>query len=164
ERVGEGWFSAVYFLKTREIVEKKLPNNHVTMQFFQKDDAVLCGADEAIALLHTFADNPETLEIYSLKDGDKITPFESVLTVRSERVSEGWFSAVYFLKTREIVEKKLPNNHVTMQFFQKDDAVLCGADEAIALLHTFADNPETLEIYSLKDGDKITPFESVLTV
>src|SRR5699024_4197304 len=64
ERVGEGWCSAVYFLKTREIVEKKLPTNHVTMQFFQKDAAVLCGADEAIALLHTFADNPETLEIY----------------------------------------------------------------------------------------------------
>lgn len=81
-----------------------------------------------------------------------------------ERVKEGWFSAVYFLKTREIAEKLVPDNHVTMQFFQKDEAVLCGTDEAIALLHTFADNPEKLEIHSLKDGDKIGPFESVLTV
>ncbi|MGM8365868.1 nicotinate phosphoribosyltransferase [Virgibacillus sp. W0181] len=81
ERVGEGWFSAVYFLKTKEIAEKKLPNNHVTMQFFQKGDAVLCGTDEAIALVHTFAEKPEELEMHSLKDGDRIKPFETVLTI-----------------------------------------------------------------------------------
>ena len=52
------------------------------MQFFQKENAVLCGTDEAIALLHTFADNPENLEIHSLKDGDKISPFETVLTIK----------------------------------------------------------------------------------
>ncbi|WP_163971681.1 nicotinate phosphoribosyltransferase [Oceanobacillus halotolerans] len=82
-----------------------------------------------------------------------------------ERIKEGWFSAVYFLKTKEMVEKKLPNNYVTMQFFQKKkEAVLCGTDEAIALVHTFADQPETLEIQSLKDGDRISPYESVLTI
>lgn len=42
-----------------------------------------------------------------------------------------------------------------MQFFQKENAVLCGTDEVIALLQTFAKNPEELEINSLKDGDKI---------
>lgn len=81
-----------------------------------------------------------------------------------ERVSEGWFSAVYFLKTREIVEKFKKDNVVTMQFFQKTDAILCGTDEVIALLKTFAKNVDELEIYSLKDGDKIAPFETVLTV
>ncbi|WP_106496873.1 nicotinate phosphoribosyltransferase [Lentibacillus sp. Marseille-P4043] len=81
-----------------------------------------------------------------------------------ERIKEGWFSAVYFLKTKEMAEQKLPNNHVTMQFFQKENAVLCGTDEAIALLHTFAEEPDKLEINSLKDGDKISPYETVLTV
>lgn len=81
-----------------------------------------------------------------------------------KRIKEGWFSAVYFLKTKEIAEKVMPNNQVTMQFFQKSEAVLCGTDEAIALIHTFAEDPETLEIHSLKDGDKISPFESVLTI
>lgn len=38
-----------------------------------------------------------------------------------ERVKEGWFSAVYFLKTREIVEKYKKDNEVTMQFFQKKE-------------------------------------------
>ncbi|MEI5908834.1 nicotinate phosphoribosyltransferase [Bacillus spongiae] len=81
-----------------------------------------------------------------------------------ERVKEGWFSAVYFLKTREIAKKFKPDRMVTMQFFQKEHAVLCGTDEVIALLHTFSDNPGNLEIHSLKDGDKISPFETVLTI
>jgi nicotinate phosphoribosyltransferase len=81
-----------------------------------------------------------------------------------QRIKEGWFSAVYFLKTREIVKNEVPNNIVTMQFFQKQHAVLCGTDEVIALIHTFADHPEELEIYSLKDGDKISPYETVLTI
>ncbi|MFC4618292.1 nicotinate phosphoribosyltransferase [Camelliibacillus cellulosilyticus] len=80
-RVGEGWFSAVYFLKSCEIANKYKPNNIVTMQFFQKKHAVLCGTDEAIALVKSFAKNPKELEIYSLKDGDKIEPYETVLTI-----------------------------------------------------------------------------------
>lgn len=94
ERVREGWFSAVYFLKTRKIVEEKLANNIVTMQFFQKDNAVLCGTDEVIALIHTFADNPEELEIRSLKDGDKIEPFETVLTVTGPYQSFGYLEGI----------------------------------------------------------------------
>jgi len=94
ERHKEGWFSAVYFLKTKEIAEKKIPDNEVVMQFFQKDDAVLCGTDESIALLHTFADNPEELEIHSLKDGDKISPFETVLTVKGPYQAFGFLEGV----------------------------------------------------------------------
>ncbi|WP_077621249.1 nicotinate phosphoribosyltransferase [Sediminibacillus massiliensis] len=94
ERVKEGWFSAVYFLKTREIAEKVVPENEVTMQFFQKDHAVLCGTDEAIALLHTFARHPEELEIHSLKDGDKISPFESVLTVKGPYQYFGYLEGI----------------------------------------------------------------------
>src|SRR5690625_105575 len=81
-----------------------------------------------------------------------------------QRIKEGWFSAVYFLKTKEIAEKKVPHNYVTMQYFQKENAVLCGTDEAIALVHTFAEEPEKLEIHSLKDGDRISPYESVLKI
>ncbi|SFQ08053.1 nicotinate phosphoribosyltransferase [Salibacterium halotolerans] len=81
ERVGEGWFSAVYFLKTREIAEKYKSSQHVTMQFFQKKHAVLCGTDEVIALIKTFAKNPEELVIHSLEDGDKVEPYETVLTI-----------------------------------------------------------------------------------
>ncbi|MBD1380156.1 nicotinate phosphoribosyltransferase [Metabacillus arenae] len=94
DRVGDGWFSAVYFLKTKEIVSDFNPENIVTMQFFQKEHAVLCGTDEVIALLKTFSDHPEDLEIYSLKDGDKISPFETVLTVTGPYQSFGYLEGV----------------------------------------------------------------------
>ena len=93
-RLEDGWFSAVYFLKTKQIAEEILPNNHVTMQFFQKDHAVLCGTDEVIALLHTFADQPETLEIKSLKDGDRIQPYETVLTISGSYQQFGYLEGI----------------------------------------------------------------------
>ena len=59
-----------------------------------------------------------------------------------KELKEGFYSANYFLKTREIVKKHLPGNIVTMQFFQReDDVMVCGLDEVIAMLHTCADNP-----------------------
>ncbi|WP_096189770.1 nicotinate phosphoribosyltransferase [Evansella halocellulosilytica] len=94
ERVSEGWFSAVYFLKTKKIAEKYKKDNVVTMQFFQKKNAVLCGTDEVIALIHTFAEKPEELEIYSLKDGDKIEPHETVLTIRGPYQNFGFLEGL----------------------------------------------------------------------
>ena len=94
ERIKEGWFSAVYFLKTREIIKEFNPDNIITMQFFQKNHAVLCGTDEVIALVKTFADDPEKLEIYSLKDGDKIKPFETVFTITGSYQSFGYLEGI----------------------------------------------------------------------
>lgn len=94
ERVREGWFSAVYFLKTREIVEKYRPNNIVTMQFFQRTNAILCGTDEVIALVKEFAKNPHELEIRSLKDGDKISPYETVLTITGPYQNFGYLEGI----------------------------------------------------------------------
>ncbi len=37
-RVGDGWFSAVYFLKTAQIAANHLPKQRVTLQFFQKQN------------------------------------------------------------------------------------------------------------------------------
>ena len=94
ERVKDGWFSAVYFLKTKEIVKEFKSNDIVTMQFFQKNHAVLCGTDEVIALVKTFADHPESLEIYSLKDGDKINPYETVLTITGPYQNFGYLEGI----------------------------------------------------------------------
>ncbi|KAF0815946.1 MULTISPECIES: nicotinate phosphoribosyltransferase [unclassified Cytobacillus] len=94
ERVRDGWFSAVYFLKTREIVKKYHADKIVTMQFFQKNHAVLCGTDEVIALLKTFADRPDDLEIHSLKDGDKISPFETVMTITGRYQDFGYLEGI----------------------------------------------------------------------
>ena len=53
---------------------------------------------------------------------------------------------------------------MTVQFFQRRHSVLCGIDEAIALLHTFAKNPQDLYIEALHDGDEISPLEPVLKI
>ncbi|MHC5226040.1 nicotinate phosphoribosyltransferase [Ignatzschineria sp. LJL83] len=95
ERIGEGWFSAVYFLKTAEIAKQCVPDRVVTMQFFQrKNGAVLCGIDEAISLLHTFANHPENLEIWALNDGDRINAFESVLTITGNYQDFGYLEGI----------------------------------------------------------------------
>ncbi len=95
ERIGEGWFSAVYFLKTAEIARKYASDKVVTMQFFQrKNGAVLCGIDEAISLLHTFAEKPEELEIWALNDGDRIDAFETVLTITGHYQNFGFLEGI----------------------------------------------------------------------
>jgi nicotinate phosphoribosyltransferase len=101
---------------------------------------------------------------FELKVAGKIPRLTNKTFKFDERVREGWFSAVYFLKTAELAKKYKKDEVVTMQFFQRKDAILCGIDEAIALLHTFAQEPETLVIRALKDGDPIKPRESVLTI
>lgn len=95
ERIGQGWFSAVYFLKTAEIAKQWAPERIVTMQFFQrKNRAVLCGIDEAISLLHTFAQNPEKLEIWALNDGDRIDAYETVLTITGNYQDFGFLEGI----------------------------------------------------------------------
>ncbi len=93
-RIAEGWFSAVYFLKTKEIVEEMVPDNIVTMQFFQREHGVICGTDEAIALIQSFAEDPMALEIYSLKDGDKMDPFETVMTITGSYQNFGFLEGI----------------------------------------------------------------------
>lgn len=81
------------------------------------------------------------------------------------RIKDGWYTATYFLKTEKIVRKHAADKIVTMQFFQrKDNSVLCGIDEAIALVKTFAHNPDSLKIEALNDGDMIMSGEPVLKI
>lgn len=109
--------------------------------------------------------NNHTVKEFDLKEQGKIKRLTNKTFKFDERIGEGWFSAVYFLKTAEIARRYCEDKQVTMQFFQRhDDVVLCGIDEAIALLHTFADSPETLDIKALNDGDKIGAYETVLSI
>lgn len=95
ERLKDGFFSANYFLKSQKIVKENEPNHIVTMQWFQRrETAMLCGIDEAIALLHTFAINPEELEILALNDGDLIKANEPVLKVSGKYENFGFLESV----------------------------------------------------------------------
>ena len=106
----------------------------------------------------------EELEI-KLKEQGKISRLTNKTFNFDKRLKDGFFSANYFLKTHQIVSQNLKGHIVTMQWFQRrDDVMLCGIDEAIAILHTFAHNPQDLEILALNDGDIINKNEPVLKV
>ena len=95
KELGEGFYSANYFLKSHKIVSENLPNHIVTMQWFQRrDNSMLCGIDEAIAILHTFAINPENLLIEALNDGDIIQANEPVLKVTGKYEDFGFLESV----------------------------------------------------------------------
>jgi nicotinate phosphoribosyltransferase len=106
----------------------------------------------------------EELEI-RLKEAGKISRLTNKTFKFDERIASGYYSANYFLKTREIVKNLAPGHIVTEQWFQRrDDVMACGLDEAVAIFHTFADHPENLVIEALDDGDMISAGEPVLKV
>ena len=95
KELGEGFYSANYFLKSRKIVSENLQGHIVTMQWFQRrDNSMLCGVDEAIAILHTFAVHPEELVIEALNDGDIIQANEPVLKVTGTYENFGFLESV----------------------------------------------------------------------
>ncbi|MCQ2814792.1 MAG: nicotinate phosphoribosyltransferase [Bacilli bacterium] len=94
-KLKDGFYSANYFLKSNRIVKENEPNHIVTMQWFQRrDDSMLCGVDEAIALLHTFAISPETLQIEAMNDGDIINNMMPVLKVTGKYENFGFLESV----------------------------------------------------------------------
>jgi len=93
--IKDGFYSANYFLKTRNIVSKYLKNHVAMMQFFERaDDVMLCGIDEAIALIKTFAKNPKKLKIYALNDGDIINANEPVLKIEGKYEDFGYLESL----------------------------------------------------------------------
>ncbi len=100
-----------------------------------------------------------------LKQQGKISRLTNRTFQFSDKVGQNFYTANYFLKTNEIVRRHIPGHIVTLQFFQrKNDVMLCGVDESIALVHTFAQHPEDLQIWALNDGDIIQANEPVLKI
>lgn len=92
--LGEGFYTANYFLKTARIIRENIPGHQVTMQFFQRgNDVMACGLDEVISLIHTFAVNPKDLNIYALNDGDIINNLEPVLKIEGRYEDFGFLES-----------------------------------------------------------------------
>lgn len=93
--LGKGLYSAQYFIKSQTIVKNWLPHQIVTMQFFQREsNLMLCGVDECIALIHTFAQHPEQLRIEALEDGDEIQAYEPVLKITGPYENFGFLESM----------------------------------------------------------------------
>jgi nicotinate phosphoribosyltransferase len=83
-------------------------------------------------------------------------------------VLSGETADVYFDRTQAILAAERLDPVVTMEVFAREEAVLCGAEEAIAYLREILGNGRTLDpepvVESLHDGDSIGPKEVVLRI
>ncbi len=87
----------VYFARAETILEQEGLDPLVTMEVFTRQDAVLCGIDEACNLLgHVLAgaDAAET-RLESLHDGDVIGPKEVVLRIRARYRRFGLYETAF---------------------------------------------------------------------
>ncbi len=97
----------------------------------------------------------------------------SIFRLPVDRIRQGYYSDAYFVLTKSLLEAEDDHPSVTMQVFQKQDSILGGIDEAIAVLKTcsgHSDNGEwvngwdRLQVQALKEGDRIAPRETVMTI
>lgn len=95
DEIKSGLYSDIYFLRTQEILNHANYHPRVTMQIFQRDYAVLCGIDEAIALIKQCAYHPEKIKIRALHDGDRIEPWETVMTIEGDLADFSHLETVY---------------------------------------------------------------------
>ncbi len=125
ERIRRGYYSAVYFNRTKYILEREGGESLVTMQVFQwNDNSVLCGVREAIDLLRVgvglwrnnrWIAKRKTLSVAALADGDMIQSLEPVLHITGPYVYFAHLESLYLgilarrtmvaTNTRRVVEE-----------------------------------------------------------
>lgn len=89
-----------------------------------------------------------------------------VRTRPSREILSGDSADVYFARAATILEREGLDPVVTMELFARQEALICGIEEAKNLLgHVLADaDPAETKIESLDDGDLIGPKEVVLRI
>ena len=84
EKMRAGWYTDAYFSHARSTLLADGRHPRVLVQVFQKKDAWLGGIDEAIAILRLCSYEPDGLTIRALHDGDRLEPWETVLTIEGD--------------------------------------------------------------------------------
>jgi nicotinate phosphoribosyltransferase len=118
ERIRAGYYSDAYFVFTKDLLEAEGHCPTVTMQVFQKKDAVLGGIDEAIAVLKECAgstgpdgweDGWDRLAVHALHEGDSVSPYETVMTIEGDYSQFAHLETVYLgcLARRTLVMKNV---------------------------------------------------------
>jgi nicotinate phosphoribosyltransferase len=119
ERIRDGYYSDAYFVHTKSLLEAEGHRPRVTMQVFQKQDSVLGGIDEAIAILKTcsgyrdgdgaWIDGWDGLEVHALHEGDRIAPHETVMTIEGDYSLFAHLETVYLgcLARRSLVMRNV---------------------------------------------------------
>jgi nicotinate phosphoribosyltransferase len=77
----------IYFLRTREVMERAGLNPRATMELFPGRDGLLCGMREALALLRRVL--PADGEVWALDEGERMARKEVVLRITAPYLSYG---------------------------------------------------------------------------
>jgi nicotinate phosphoribosyltransferase len=134
QEIRRGYRSDVYFWREKLILERNGYNPLVTMQVFQKKRAVLCGIDEAIAILRV-----GTGHYTDLNKAHKL--FDQLMKVKMELRKSRYTDEARFIS---LMQKRL----------EVED----GLDSI------WVDEFDQLKITALRDGDELEPYESVMHI
>ena len=119
QRIRDGYYSDAYFVLTKQLLEDEGEHPQVTMQVFQKQESVLGGIDEAIAVLKTSAgtygpdgswvDGWDRLKVSALYEGDRVSPRETVMTIEGDYSLFAHLETVYLgsLARRSLVMRNV---------------------------------------------------------
>jgi nicotinate phosphoribosyltransferase len=95
EKMRAGYYTDAYFNHARETLLADGRRPQVVMQVFQKKDAHLGGMDEAIAILKLCSHDWDGLKVHALYDGDRVAPYETVMTIEGDYTSFAHLETVY---------------------------------------------------------------------
>ena len=118
DRIRSGYYSDAYFVYTKELLAAEGEHPHVTVQVFEKEDSLLGGIDEAIAVLKTCAGHDQDgewvpgwdqLVVHALHEGDEIAPRETVMTIEGDYTLFAHLETVYLgvLARRSLVMRNV---------------------------------------------------------
>jgi nicotinate phosphoribosyltransferase len=95
EKMREGYYTDAYFNHTRETLLRDSRHPRVVMQVFQRNQAMLGGVDEAIAILKLCSDDWDGLTVHALHDGDRLEPWETAMTIEGDYTLFAHLETVY---------------------------------------------------------------------
>jgi len=95
EKMREGYYTDAYFNHTRAALLADGRRPRVVMQVFQKKHAMLGGLDEAIAILKLCSHDWDSLTVHALHDGDRVEPWETVMTIEGDYTLFAHLETVY---------------------------------------------------------------------
>jgi nicotinate phosphoribosyltransferase len=95
EKMREGYYTDAYFNHTRAALLADHKRPRVVMQVFQRKHAMLGGMDEAIAVLQLCSHGWDELTVHALHDGDRIEPWETVMTIEGDYTLFAHLETVY---------------------------------------------------------------------
>ncbi|MGI9034259.1 MAG: quinolinate phosphoribosyl transferase [Acidimicrobiales bacterium] len=129
-----GYRSAVYFSRAKAILEQERPDTVVTMQVFQRDSSVLCGIDEALAVLRVGA-------------GSWVDP------ARAAEVFDAYLAARLDARSLRLGDTEASAGARARQFELETE-----------LDRLWVPGFDRLDVTALHDGDAVEPWETVLAI